>query len=50
MKKKIEILTYIHNNPTKGGICRTDVAYKFSSSKFYNELGDEFDFLIRFDS
>ena len=49
-KTIIEKLTYIHNNPTKASLCNVDTAYKFSSSKFYNELSDEFNFLTRFDS
>jgi len=44
----VEKLNYI-NNPVKEGLCREDVEYKFSSAKFYKELGDEFGFLTRFD-
>ncbi len=45
----IEKLNYIHNNPIKAGLCEEDTDYKFSSAKFYKELGDEFEFLTRFD-
>ncbi len=45
----IEKLNYIHNNPVKAELCKKDTDYKFSSAKFYKELGDEFEFLARFD-
>ncbi|PHR70327.1 MAG: transposase [Lutibacter sp.] len=43
-------LKYIHNNPIKARLCKEDVDYRFSSAKFYKELGDEFNFLTRFDN
>lgn len=45
----IEKLNYIHNNPVKSGLCEQSIDYKFSSARFYKELGDEFCFLTRFD-
>jgi len=42
-------MNYIHNNPVKKAMCDEDIDYRFSSAKFYNGLGDEFDFLQRFD-
>lgn len=45
----IQKMNYIHNNPVKKQMCDKDTDYRFSSAKFYNELGDEFDFLTRFD-
>ena len=45
----IQKLNYIHNNPLKSGLTNTPTDYKFSSAKFYNELGDEFGFLTHFD-
>ncbi|WP_452232709.1 transposase [Lacinutrix sp. MEBiC02595] len=38
-------LNYIHQNPVKAGICENSEDYKYSSAKFYKELGDEFGFL-----
>ena len=46
----IEKLNYIHNNPVKSGLCEENADYRFSSAKFYKDLGDEFEFLIRFDN
>ena len=43
-------LQYIHNNPVKAGLCKNAIDYKFSSAKFYNELGDAFSFLTLFDT
>lgn len=40
-----EKLRYIHQNPVKAGLSMNTVDYKFSSASFYEELGDEFDFL-----
>jgi hypothetical protein len=40
-----EKLKYIHQNPVKADLSIKPVDYRFSSSKFYKELGDEFDFL-----
>ena len=48
-KTIIEKLNYIHNNPIKAELCKESIDYKFSSAKFYNELGDEFNFLTHFD-
>lgn len=45
----VQKLQYIHNNPVKKELCKEDINYKFSSAKFYKELGDEFNFLTRFD-
>jgi len=45
----IEKLNYIHNNPVKAGLSKEDIDYRFSSAKFYKDLGDEFEFLTRFD-
>lgn len=41
-------LRYIHQNPVKAGICKTAEDYRYSSAKFYTELGDEFGFLSDF--
>jgi len=48
-KVLIQKMNYIHNNPVKKEMCGEDIDYRFSSAKFYNGLGDEFDFLQRFD-
>jgi len=48
-KVMAEKINYIHNNPVKAGLCKEAIDYKYSSAKFYDELGDEFDFLTRFD-
>ncbi len=40
-----EKLQYIHNNPLKARLCHLPEAYRFSSAKFYMELGDEFGIL-----
>jgi len=45
----IEKLNYIHNNTVKAGLSKEDLDYRFSSAKFYKDLGDEFEFLARFD-
>ncbi len=47
LETSIEKLNYIHNNPIKADLCKTPLEYRFSSAKFYNELGDEFNFLTR---
>ena len=49
-KIMVEKLNYIHANPVKENLCNKLVDYKFSSAKFYEELGDEFNFLTRLDS
>ena len=46
----VEKLNYIHNNPVKANLCKESIDYRFSSAKFYNEIGDEFSFLTRFDT
>ena len=46
----VEKLNYIHANPLKANFCKEIVDYRFSSAKFYKELGDEFNFLTRLDS
>jgi REP element-mobilizing transposase RayT len=38
-------LKYIHHNPVKAGICENAQDYRYSSARFYAELGDEFGFL-----
>lgn len=43
-------LKYVHKNPIKAAYCEEEIDYRFSSAKFYNELGDEFNFLTRFDT
>jgi hypothetical protein len=40
-----EKLNYIHKNPVKAELAFQDIDYRFSSAKFYYELGDEFGFL-----
>src|SRR5690606_21755808 len=40
-----EKLQYIHQNPVKAGLSVNTFDYKFSSARFYEEFGDEFDFL-----
>jgi len=41
-------LNYIHQNPVKAGMCENPIDYKYSSAKFYKELGDEFGVLTDF--
>ncbi|WP_223270927.1 hypothetical protein [Subsaximicrobium wynnwilliamsii] len=43
-----EKLQYIHRNPLKAGMGSDGNFYRFSSEKFYRELGDEFEFLTDF--
>ncbi|MBQ0786348.1 MAG: hypothetical protein KBT69_02540, partial [Oceanihabitans sp.] len=38
-------LKYIHQNPVKARMCENTEDYKYSSAKFYKELGDEFEVL-----
>jgi len=38
-------LNYIHQNPVKAQICNNPEDYRFSSARFYSELGDEFNIL-----
>ncbi|WP_336066392.1 hypothetical protein [Mesoflavibacter sp. CH_XMU1404-2] len=41
-------LNYIHQNPVKAQICKNPQDYRFSSARFYSELGDEFNILTEF--
>lgn len=41
-------LNYIHQNPVKAQICNNPEDYRFSSARFYSELGDEFNILTDF--
>jgi len=43
-----EKLHYIHQNPVKAQLCKNPEDYRFSSARFYKELGDEFDILTDF--
>jgi putative transposase len=43
-----EKLKYIHLNPIRAGMCANTVDYKFSSARFYEGFGDEFEFLTDF--
>ena len=41
-------LNYIHLNPVKARMVRSEEEYDFSSSKFYNEMENPFDFLTHY--
>jgi REP element-mobilizing transposase RayT len=41
-------LKYIHQNPVRARMCANTVDYKFSSARFYEGLGDEFELLTDF--
>jgi len=41
-------LNYIHQNPVRARMCGSAKAYKYSSARFYEGLGDEFGFLSDF--
>jgi putative transposase len=42
-------LDYIHYNPVKANLCATPEEYLYSSARFYNETGDDFGFLTRYE-
>ena len=44
----IQKLQYIHNNPVKAGLVKNEEDYVFSSSRFYNQLETEWNFLTHF--
>jgi REP element-mobilizing transposase RayT len=41
----LQKLDYIHNNPVKAGLCTNASDYKYSSAAFYDNGGNDFDFL-----
>ena len=44
-KVMIQKLNYIHLNPVRSGLCKDSLAYKYSSSLFYECGGSEWKFL-----
>ena len=41
----LQKMEYIHGNPVKAGLCRSEEDYKYSSAKFYKMGVDDFGFL-----